>query len=291
MDSLREVVMSRFRSGGSGRWRKTFGTRKVRVGIALGCAVTVLLLTVAIAMGQVGGGGSSAGTAQPPPVYDPAPPSEEEDEEKESAPPSEEEEPAPLPKGWVSTHELVQRHEALPCTEPQDPINFEIFSAGPEVAGLPLNATVRRCDTAAPADEAPANRITYIYGSCEPSEGEGGCAPPLEVQTWPACQRSKAGYTFEGEPLPYRRISNHGGAEVVEFNFELESRIEVYTKSSTVVIFADSRELALQAVALLNPQEKGAPPAMNGAELRGPPPETLGAPREGATQGKLQCQP
>jgi hypothetical protein len=224
----------------------------------------------------VGGEGTSAPSAQSSPVAESALSSEG---------------PPPLPKGWVSTHDLVQKHEALPCTGPTDPINFEILSAGPEVAGLPLTAAVRRCDSAAPADEAPANRITYIYGSCEIPETETGCAPPLEVQTWPACQRNKAGYTFEGQPLPYTELSKRGAAEVVEFNFALESRIEVYTKSSTVVLFAASRELALKAVELLTPQEKGTPPAMSRADLRRAPPEALAPPLAGATQGKLQCQP
>jgi hypothetical protein len=271
-------LLSRVRIG---RWPNS-ASRRALLGIALGCVVTALSLTVAIAVGQVGGRDSPAGSAQPPLIGDPVLPS------KDPAPPSED--AAPLPKGWVSTDDLVQEHEALPCTGPKDPINFEIFSAGPEVAGLPLTATVRRCDTAVPAYEAPANRITYIYGTCEIPEGEAGCAPPLEVQTWPACQRNKGGYTFEGEPLPYRELSRRGGAEVVEFNFELESRIEVYTKSSTVVIFADDRDLALKAVELLTPQKKGTPPAMNRSELRGAPPETLGPPLDGATEGKLQCQ-
>lgn len=199
--------------------------------------------------------------------------------------------PTSLPGDWVSTHELVQRHEALPCTGPKDPINFEIFSAGPEVGGLPLTAIVRRCDAAAPADEAPANRFTYIYGHCETPEGETGCAPPLEVQTWPACQRNRAGYSFEGRPLPYKELPKRGGAEVVEFDFALERRIEVYARSSTIVIFADSPELAQKAVELLVPQKEGEQPDTNRADLRGTPPERLGPPSDGAMEGKLPCQP
>jgi hypothetical protein len=286
MDSLKEVVMSWFRAGGLGRVRRAFGVRRLRVGVALGCSVAALLLTVTIAMGQVGGAVSSVGSALSSPVDDPAPASEE-----EPAPALEgEEESAPLPKGWVSTHDLVQKHEALPCTGPKSPINFEIFSAGAEVASLPLTATVRRCDTAAPDYEAPANRITYIYGSCKIPEGSTGCSPPLEVQTWPACQRSKGDYSFEGRPLPSRELSKHGNARVVEFEFALERRIEVYTKSSTVVIFAHSPELAQMAIELLTPQRKGSRPITSRAALRGVPPEGLAGPSDGAIEGKLQCQ-
>lgn len=199
------------------------------------------------------------------------------------------EEPDQSPK-WVSTQELVQRHEALPCTGPKDPINFETFSAGSEVAGLPLTGVSRRCDTASLSDESPSNRITYMYGNCDISESDTGCAPPLQVQTWPACMRNQAGYSFEGKPLPYRDLPSHGGARVVEFDFMLERRIEVYTTDSTIVIFAVDPELARKAVELLIPQEIGKPPVTSRSELQGEnPPRGLGAPSDGAIEGELQC--
>lgn len=232
--------------------------------IVLAVAVAALLLTVAIASGD-------------------------EEADSTSAQPQASGEAATLAEDWVSTPALVKRGEALPCTGLKAPINFEVLSAGSQVAGLPMTDTIRRCDTASPADESPANRITYVYGDCELPEGEGGCAPPLQIQTWPACQRSKAGYSFEGKPLPFRRLPSHGGAEVVEFNFALESRIEVYTKSSTVVIFADNRELALEAIESLAPQEVGEVPVTNPANLRGAPPAGLAAPSDGAVEGDLPC--
>lgn len=192
---------------------------------------------------------------------------------------------------WIPTHDRVVAHEALPCTGPYDPTNFEIFSAGPTVAGLPVSATVRRCDVAAPAHETPANRITYMYGRCETlPEDEVGCVPPLEVQTWPACQRSLADYSFEGRPLPFRQLPKHGGAEVVEFDFALERRIEVYTKSSTIVIFADSPELGRKAVEHLSPQQVGKQPVTNAADLRGSSPGRLAPPTDGAMEGDLECR-
>ena len=197
---------------------------------------------------------------------------------------------APVPRGWISTHERVLRHEALPCTGIEDPINFEVFSSGPEVGGLPMTAAVRRCDFATPAYEEPANRLTYSYGTCEIEAGETGCAPPLEVQTWPACQRSLADYSFEGEPIPHRLIGRLGGAKVVEFDFLVENRIEVYAKSSTVVIFADSPGLAREAVSRLTPQMRGTPPATRRDELQKQPPGALEPPVDGATEGELKCQ-
>jgi hypothetical protein len=189
---------------------------------------------------------------------------------------------------WVSTPD--RKNEALPCTGPKDPINFEIFSAGPAVAGLPLTSVVRRCDAGAPADEAPANYVAYLYGHCEIADGATGCALPLQIHTWPACQRSLADYSFEGKPLPYRRLPEHGGAEVVEINFSLDHRIEVYTKSSTVVIFASSSALAKRAIELLRSQSKGKPPVTDANELGEMPPTQLEPPSDEAMEGGLSCQ-
>jgi hypothetical protein len=200
--------------------------------------------------------------------------------------------PDSVPADWVSTNERVLRHEALPCTGPREPINFEIFSAGPAVEGLPMNAAVRRCDVAAPKDEKPANYLTYVYGYCEtPAKDDQGCAPPLQIQTWPACQRNKAGYSFDGKPVPSREIPPKGGAMVTEFKLAGESRLEVYTKSSTVVIFAERPELAKKAIEFLRPQKTGNPPATRADDLRGSTPKELPPPTDGASEGRLQCQP
>lgn len=248
------------------RVKKVLGAGKVRAGIALCCAVAALFAVAVAAAGQVDGPDSPSGSGPDSPSGGKIP--------------------------WVSTHERVLKHEALPCTGPKDPINFEIFAAGPAVAGLPLDTTVRRCDATAPADEKPANYLTYVYGDCQtPPRDESGCAPPLEIQTWPACQRNKAGYSFDGKPLPARELPRRGGAAVVEFNPGGESRLEVYTKSSTIVIFAERPELAQKAVELLDPQETGKPPATEAADLRGTPPKGLAPPTDGATEGRLQCQP
>jgi hypothetical protein len=245
------------RSQGSPKGVRVWWTKKVRARIAVCCTVAIPFSIVAVAAGHDGGSESPFGGDI----------------------------------AWIPTHDRVLAHEALPCTGPKDPTNFEIFSAGPAVAGLPLSAILRRCDAAAPAYEAPANQFTYVYGHCEsPPTGESGCAPPLEVQTWPACQRYPAGYSFDGKALPSRELPKRGGAEVVEFDFALESRIEVYTKFSTIVIFADSPELARKAVELLTPQQAGKRPVTNAADLRGPPPERLGPPTEGAMEGDLECR-
>ena len=188
----------------------------------------------------------------------------------------------------VSMPERVGRHEVLPCTGTDEPTNFEVFSAGPSVAGVPMESLQRRCGGTTPIDEPPANYTNYIYGSCKIAEGATGCSPPLEVQTWPACQRSLADYTFEGKPMPYRHLPNLGGAEVVEIEFMFEPRIEVYTGSSTVVIFANNSALAEEALKQLRSQQTDTPPAAKANELKGRA-ERFEPPVEGATEGELQC--
>lgn len=180
--------------------------------------------------------------------------------------------------------------ESLPCTGPSEAVNFTVFSLGPEPAGLPLTATIRRCDSHDTAVSVSANYVSYIYGDCayrDPEAGEGGCRPPLEVQSWPACQRSLADYSLEGGEYPHRELSSEGGADVLEF--EEGGRIEVYTGTATVVIFANQPALARKAVALLRAQQAGAPPARNAAALDAPVPYELVAPSQGATKGELEC--
>ena len=249
--------------------KQAWGERKIWVGIALVCTAAAVFFVVTVATGSDDDPDSPDGPSKV-------------SSEGERVSTSD----------WVSTHERVLKHETLPCTGPEEPINFETFSAGPAVAGLPMTSAVRRCDATAPADEKPANYLTYVYGDCQvPPRSEAGCAPPLEIQTWPACQRNISGYSFNGKPLPYRELPQRGGATVMEYKLGGESRLEVYTKSSTVVIFTHRPELAEKAVGLLDPQEIGKPPARKAADLRGAPPKELAPPTDGAMEGRLKCQP
>jgi hypothetical protein len=170
--------------------------------------------------------------------------------------------PEETPSNWAP----VLNDEALPCTASRAPVNFETYSVGPSINGRPLTYTERRCGAGPVA--ARVNYLAYIYGDCSIRPGESGCRPPLEIQTWPACQRFLAKYSFRSKPLPHRFLSTGGGAEVVEFSFAAGSRIEVYTKASTVVIFAADRDRALEAVDMLRHEENQKPPAISPEDLR-----------------------
>lgn len=247
-------------SSAGDRPRKALATR-TGVGIALGCAVVVLLLAVAVAAGRDSESNPSTGDGH---VLPAAPNSDS--------------------GAWHPVH----NDEALPCTRPGEPVNFETFSAGPSVSGLPLTHATRRCDGGPVAGRA--NYVSYIYGDCEIPKGATGCQPPLEIQSWPACQRFFAKYSFAGKPPPHRRLPKRGGAVVVELDFALDKRIEVYTDSATIAIFAVDRDLAVSAVEGLRPREQGKPPATNGGAVEGDAPEWLAPPAKGSMKGDLSCQ-
>jgi hypothetical protein len=176
--------------------------------------------------------------------------------------------------------------ESLPCTKANEATNFEVFSAGPSPTGLPLTAALRRCDVYT----GGANYVSYIYGDCEyrnPVNSDGGCEPPLEIQTWPACQRSLAEYTYEGKPYPHTDLARDGDAEVAEF--EDGSRVEVYTGSATIVVFSTDPSVAKKVLPLLRPQQEGASPAARSSELDTKAPQGLPAPAPSATEGDLTC--
>src|SRR5688500_7675452 len=88
-----------------------------------------------------------------------------------------------------------------------------------------------------------------IYGHCTP-RSDAGCAPPLQIQTWPACERSPADYTI-GEPEEPLRPSDIGTIRGVPARFYGNHRLELSTGDVTVVIFGRSRDLLVAAAQTL----------------------------------------
>ncbi len=121
-----------------------------------------------------------------------------------------------------------------------------------------------------------------IYGTCKAESDSGGCAPPLEVQVWPACERSAADYTF-GEPETATRMQPSEVLEVrgVPARFYGENRLEVSAGDMTIVLFGDSRERLLTAAQQLQTRP-GSPNPVG-------PEDALPDPVEGAQEGTLAC--
>ncbi len=61
----------------------------------------------------------------------------------------------------------------------QDAVAFPLYWAGESVAGLALTGVVRG-----------RGQVTVQYGSCVASGGEGGCAPPVQIQSTSICERN-----------------------------------------------------------------------------------------------------
>jgi len=267
------------------------GSSKVRVAIVGACVIVVGLVAIAIVSGKADtpGPGSEEVGVRTADVRSPEGQLQSASADISARTASQPGEEIPATH-LLTNHERVLRHEALPCTPADEPTNFDVYSAGPSVAGVPLEGFTRRCGGTTPVDEPPANFTNYIYGDCDTGGGESGCEPPLEIQSWPACQRSLADYSFEGKPMPYRRLPDLGGAEVVEIDFEYGPRIEVYTGSSTIVIFAGNRALAMKALEQLRSQQGDAAPATIAGELKGGQTDQgLAPPIDGATEGEVAC--
>ena len=108
---------------------------------------------------------------------------------------------------------------------------FPLVYAGEQVEGLPLVAIARRDDT--------ADYVSFVYGDCRPPPLEGGCAPPAEIQVWPAGRRSLASY--DGSPGASTPDLTWIRGSPAAF-FDAGTRLELYTEQVTVVLFARSRE-------------------------------------------------
>jgi hypothetical protein len=142
---------------------------------------------------------------------------------------------------------------------------YAVYFAGDAVAGLPLVAILRRDDS--------AEYVSFIYGDCYNPTGDA-CAPPAEVQSWPACRRHVGLYEGPYSPVPEETaVRGAPGAF-----FEGGRRLEIQTGKATIVIFGRSRSDVLQIAEAL----RGVNVATE-ANVPLPPPGT------GALVGAVEC--
>jgi len=145
--------------------------------------------------------------------------------------------------------------------------DFPVYSAGQQAEGLPLVAVLRQTAGA-------ANYVSFIYGDCV-ATGEMACAPPAEVQVWPACVRNMS--LYDPELGPEFTQSDVRGAPA--FVFEEGRRIELQTGASTVVVFGRDAQLT-----------RGVAMRLEGVNNGVRAPDQLPAPAEGALEGRLNCR-
>lgn len=81
--------------------------------------------------------------------------------------------------------------------------------------------------------------MTYIYGECPEESGEaltieGGCLPPIEVQSSPLCQKHAALYHGEPESYPYEALTIKGVPAAL---FDGGLTIEIYSADTTISVY------------------------------------------------------
>jgi hypothetical protein len=140
-----------------------------------------------------------------------------------------------------------------------------IFFAGDRTEGIPLETVLRRSDS--------AEYVSFVYGDCVP-EGDAGCAPPIEIQVWPACRRYLALYDSSYGP-DLDRVTVRGVPAAV---LDGGTRLELQTGRSTIVVFADSSQ-RLSRIAK----------SLRSLDARTAPGVPLPPPAPGAADGQLAC--
>jgi hypothetical protein len=146
---------------------------------------------------------------------------------------------------------------------------YRVYYAGEETAGLPLEDI---SEVRSDKDERSI-RWTFFYGDCTPPEGEGGCAPPLEIQNWSTCHRWFSAHFRKRGLYDFRGAKATGGGGRYEV-----SPMEIFTGRTTVVIFGDGKSVIKSAARQLrNIRQTGEQ-------------SLLPRPVPGSLRGNLPCQ-
>jgi hypothetical protein len=140
--------------------------------------------------------------------------------------------------------------EEAPCLKRRHLPAFTAYDLGSEFDGLPLTSVERSClappsakhRLGEPASVAWTSYATY--GTCTPEGFEGGCAPPLGIQSGPECDRNFSSY---GVVKPARALrprksfflsgSHKIPTAALEYG-RFGATLEMYTGQTTVVIFS-----------------------------------------------------
>ena len=143
--------------------------------------------------------------------------------------------------------------------------DFTLYYLDDSYNGLPLTFA----DFSSGSGTGLSRARSFIYGDCTPPVGgDGGCAPPIEIQNWSICTRFPRLYRY---PRSAPRTSPLRGAQ----SLPAGGGLDIYTGRTTVVIFGeDGRAIS---AALRRVADDVAP-------------ETLPPPAPGALEGELPCQ-
>jgi hypothetical protein len=154
--------------------------------------------------------------------------------------------------GGISVASQSSSEEA-PCLQQRHLPAFTAYNLGSRFDGLALSSVERSClappagaehRLGEPASVAWTSDATY--GTCTPEAGsEGTCDPPLELQSYPECDRNFSSYGGVVEPAgavsPRRSYLLSGSYKIPTAAFEyghFGARLEMYTGQTTVVVLS-----------------------------------------------------
>jgi hypothetical protein len=150
---------------------------------------------------------------------------------------------------------------------------FPVYYGGDFTAELPLRVVLRG------ENSGPVDDIDFVYGDCRATP-EQGCAPPVEVQIWPACVRNPTMYAPSGpSPLPRPLVPVQATVRGVPGAFfEDFHRLELQSGISTIVIFGRGYDDLLRIAQ-----------GLRGLNVDVGPRVALPPPSPAALAGKLSC--
>ena len=126
---------------------------------------------------------------------------------------------------------------------------FDVFHVGAVFEDLTMSEAVREHAGGGPLfpELGRQDTVTYLYGECPRLHGaaagiEGGCLPPLEVQTTPLCEKHARLY----RDRTYRATKTKA---VPAASFDGGRILEIYTANTTITIYGERPELVLRAAA------------------------------------------
>jgi hypothetical protein len=96
---------------------------------------------------------------------------------------------------------------------------------------------------------------SFSYGTCELPEGEGGCSPPVQVQTATSCARNPIGL----DRIPYEVYLVRGGGLAAGYE---STSVDVGTGERTVTVFTNEYEVVGAALREIRPRSQPTPQPM-----------------------------
>jgi hypothetical protein len=155
---------------------------------------------------------------------------------------------------------------------------FPVYSVGLSFRGLPLHAVNRVKGNRPATDPARHNSLSFGYGTCDiplwRGKADGGCGLPLDIQNWPACERTIA---VGGGQVIDELVTIRGVPALFSEGYR---KLSLTTGSTTIFLSGAGRSFLLEAARSLRGVNN--PVGTTGK---------LPKPAQGALEGSFECSP